>query len=321
MKHRLSFGVLALVTGAFVLGGAALLAQKSSPTAGLNASVGSYGRGSQGYLGVTTRDVSDDQVSVLKLKEARGAEIIHVDHDGPAGKAGLKEHDVIVQMNGQVIEGEEQLRRMLRETPPGRSVSLVISRDGLLQTVTAQMANREEVEKQAWEQHLTVPDPDPGSGYSHVGNGFMKAGSPSTVATPKGHRDFLGTTMILSSSFTGAKLEVMGPQLAEFFGADGSAGLLVRSVDANSPAEIAGMRAGDVVVKVNSITVVSGNDWTKTVHENRGKSVTVLVLRDKQEKTLTLTPDGKKRSSVKMGTGLEDFLSGNGEYHALVAEL
>lgn len=322
MKHRISFGVLTLVTVGFVSGGElALLAQMSTSTAGVYASVGSYGHGSEGYLGVGVRDVSEDRVAGLKLKEARGAEIIQVDHDGPAGKAGLREHDVVVQMNGQVIEGEEQLRRMLRELPPGRAVSLVISRDGQLQTVTTQMANREVVEKQAWEEHLKVPDPAPSTGYSHVGNSFFKAATPSSVTTPKGHRDFLGTTMILSSSFTGAKLELMGPQLAEFFGSDGSAGLLVRSVDANSPAEVAGMRAGDVVVKVNAVPVVSGNDWTKTIHENRGKPVSVVVLRDKQEKTLTLTPDTKKRSSMKMGTGLEDFLSGNGEYRVLVAEL
>jgi len=324
MKHRISFGVLTFVTVGFVSGvGVGLRAQISTSTAGLHASVGSYGHGSEGYLGVGVRDVSEDRVAGLKLKEARGAEIIQVDHDGPAGKAGLRERDVIVQMNGQVIEGEEQLRRMLRELPPGRAVSLVISRDGQLQTVTTQMANRGEVERQAWEEHLKVTDPAPATstGYSHVGNSFFKSSTPSSVTTQKGHRDFLGTTMILSSSFTGAKLELMGPQLAEFFGSGGSAGLLVRSVDVNSPAEAAGMRAGDVVVKVNSVAVVSGNDWTKTIHENRGKPVSVVVLRDKQEKTLTLTPDTKKRSSVKTSTGLDDFLSGNGEYRVLVAEL
>ena len=123
--------------------------------------------------------------------------------------------------------------------------------------------------------------------------------------------------MILSSSFTGAKLEVMGPQLAEFFGAQG-AGLLVRSIDANSPAEIAGMKAGDVVVKVNQIAVVSGNDWSKTIHENRGKPVAVVVLRDKREQTLTLVPDSKKRSSVRMGSELDEYF---GYSDRLMAEL
>jgi S1-C subfamily serine protease len=114
-------------------------------------------RVAQGYLGVDVRDVSEDQLAVLKLKEARGAEIVLVDHDAPAGKAGLREHDVILRMNGQAIDGEEQLRRMLRESPPGTPLTLLVSRDGQRITVTTQTANRDEVERQAWEQHLTVP--------------------------------------------------------------------------------------------------------------------------------------------------------------------
>ena len=129
-------------------------------------------------------------------------------------------------------------------------------------------------------------------------------------------------SMILSSSYTGAQLEVMGTQLADFFGLVDGAGLLVRSVDVNSPAEEAGMKAGDVVVRVNSIAVSSGTDWTKTVHENRGKPVPVVVIRDKHEQTLTLTPDGKKRSSAKPAFGLEDFFEGTGEYtRQLLAKL
>jgi serine protease Do len=83
--------------------------------------------------------------------------------------------------------------------------------------------------------------------------------------------------------------------------------LLVRSVDNNSPADEAGLKAGDVVVKINSVAVANGTDWTKTVHDNRGKPVPVVVLRDKHEQTLTLTPDGKKRSSLWYELGLEDF--------------
>lgn len=304
MKHRLSFGILVMAAG--------LCVADYAFAAGHVGGGGSSSKVTPGYLGIDIRDVTEDQLKPLKLNDARGAEIIDVDHDGPACKAGLQLHDVILQMNGQAIEGQEQLRRMLRETPAGRTVSFVISRNGQQQTISTQMANREEVERQAWEQRYRVPAPD------HVGNGFFKAAPPSLAPQePKGHRDFLGTTMILSSSFTGAKLEMMGPQLAEYFGAEG-AGLLVRSVDANSPAEMAGMKAGDVVVRVNQIPVASGNDWTKTIHDNRGRPVSVVVLRDKHEHTLTLTPDSKKRSSMKMGTGLEEYLGGVGR---LVAEL
>jgi serine protease Do len=283
-------GVLALAAGMALPGGGTML--RAAAMGG-----GGNGHASPGYLGVELHDVGDDELGALKLKEARGAEVVNLDHDGPACKAGMQVRDVILQMNGQIIDGEDHLRRLLHEIPAGRTVSFVISRDGLTQTLTMMMADRKTVGLQAWEQHYTVPDPGPRP--AAYGSRFMSSAPPSIATQPKGHRDFLGTSMILSSSFTGAQLEVMGPQLAEFFGADGGAGLLVRSVAGNSPAELAGMKAGDVVVRINSIPVTSGTDWTKTVHENKGRPVPVVVIRDKHEQTLTLTPDGKKRSSVK----------------------
>ena len=311
MKHRRSVEFVVLAAAIAVLdGGQVLNAAEMSAAWGqqmLAAAMGEgHARAAQGYLGIETRDVSEDQLGVLKLKDARGAEITNLDHDGPACKAGMRMHDVILQMNGQVVEKEDQLRRMLKDMPVGRSVSFVVSRDGQTQMLTMQMADRKTVGLQAWEQHYTVPAPGP-SGVVR-GNTFFDSKTANAMPAPKEHRDLLGTeTIILSSSFTGAKLEVMGPQLAEFFGAAGGAGLLVRSVDTNSPADDAGMKAGDVVVKINSISVGNGTDWTKTVHDNKGKPVPVVVLRDKHEQTLTLTPDGKKRSSLWFGFGLDDF--------------
>ena len=315
MKHRRSVEFVVLVAGIAVLDrGQVLHAAEMSAMLGQQmfaAAMGeAHGHAAQGYLGIEMRDVSEDQLGTLKLKDARGAEITNLDHDGPACKAGMRMHDVILQMNGQVVENEDQLRRMLRDMAVGRSVSFVISRDGQTQTLAMQMADRKMVGLQAWEQHYSVPAPGPSG--SVRGNSFLDSKSANPMSTnataQKEHRDLLGTeTIILSSSFTGAKLEVMGPQLAEFFGATAGAGLLVRSVDGNSPAEEAGMKAGDVVVKINSISVANGTDWTKTVHDNKGKPVPVVVLRDKHEQTLTLTPDGKKRSSLWLGFGLEDF--------------
>jgi serine protease Do len=308
MKHRTSIGVVALVAGIAVLdGGQALHAAETIPEIGQQmyaAAMGEAHRDARGYIGIEMRDVSEDQVAFLKLKEARGVEITNLDHDGPACKAGMKMHDVIVQMNGQAIDSEDQLHRLLKDMPVGRTVNFVISRDGQTQTMTLLTADRTMVGRQAWEQHYSVPAPGP----SGVVRGFLDSPKASNATTPKEHKDLLGTeTIILSSSFTGAKLELMGPQLAEFFGATEGGGLLVRSVDGNSPAEEAGLKAGDVVVRINSISVANGTDWTKTVHDNKGKPVPVVVLRDKQEKSLTLTPDGKKRSSLWPGFGLEDF--------------
>lgn len=306
MSHVRSFGVLVLAAGVVLFHGVSSVAQPVSGGHAILRIVGLPGKSSQGYLGVDLSDVTDEQISALKLKEAHGAEIIGMDHDAPACKAGLQVHDVILQMNGQTIESQEQLRRMLRETPAGRQVSFVVSRDGQQRTVLIQLANREDVEREAWENHYTVPEPSENSSIFSL-RGATSFLSPSKSSSVKGTHSFLGSTsMLVSSSFTGAKLEVMGPQLAEFFGAPGS-GLLVRSVDPNSPASEAGLHAGDVVVRVNDIQIANAGDWSKVIHDNRGRSVSVIVLRDRKERTLAMTPDGKKRSSVEPWTDLEGF--------------
>jgi S1-C subfamily serine protease len=248
-------------------------------------------RSAQGYLGVDVRDVPQEQLSTLKLKDLHGAEIILVDHDAPAGKAGLREHDVVLQINGQAVDGSENLRRMLHESPPGKTIVLIISRDGMQMTISAQMANREAVEREAWEQHLTVPEPPPSSA-DIVGDV-----SPAPSGPPVRGNSFLGS-MLMNSSYTGAMLEKMSAQLAGYFGAPNGAGLLVRSVQPNSPAALAGMQAGDVVVRADMRAVASTGDWAKALKNSRGRPLSVVVLRDRKEQTLTLTPDGKKRSSL-----------------------
>src|SRR5207237_9310747 len=98
--------------------------------------------GGGSYLGVDTRDIRTDRLSALKLKEEHGVEVTMVDQDAPAGKAGIKEHDVILTLNGAALESGAQLRRMIRETPPGRMVTLGLSRDGQPVTVKVQLGDR-----------------------------------------------------------------------------------------------------------------------------------------------------------------------------------
>jgi S1-C subfamily serine protease len=252
-------------------------------------------RPAAGYLGVSVRDVTQDEVVALKLKDTHGAEIVLVDHDAPAGKAGLREHDVVLMMNGQAIEDQDQLRRMLHESPPGRSIVLVVSHDGELRTVSTQMAvSQEEVEREAFEQRLVVPGPPdpPADSTASFSPG------PTSSPSPVHGNSFIGS-ILMNSSYTGAVLEKVSTQLADFFGVPNGAGLLVRSVQDNSPAAFAGMHAGDVVIRANAKAVASTGDWAKAIKNSHGHPLAVVVVRDKKEQTLTLTPDSKKRSSLE----------------------
>src|SRR5580658_10913533 len=95
--------------------------------------------GTSAYLGVDVSDVTTERLEALKLKEEKGVEVTMVDQDAPAGKAGLKEHDVILSINGAPVESVEQLRRIIREIPAGRVISIGVSRNGQALTLKAQL--------------------------------------------------------------------------------------------------------------------------------------------------------------------------------------
>ena len=259
--------------------------------------------GAQGYFGVDVRDVTADQIGPLKLKEARGAEIILVDHDAPAGKAGLREHDVVLQMNGQAIEGRDQIRRMLRDSPPGKTITLIISRDGQLMTVTSQMSTHEAVDREALENRLTVPEPQTPPSES-AENGSL-GGSSTSDSSVRGGNSFMGP-MVMNPAYTGLYLAKMTSQLAGYFGVSSGSGLLVCSVQPNSPAATAGMHAGDVVIRANTRPILTPNDWDKVIKNSHGQPLTIVILRDKKEQTLTLTPDGRKHSLLDQAQPLDD---------------
>jgi S1-C subfamily serine protease len=286
MNRAIKFGLVLLATAA----AAGSPAMASSPSENAGAAQFFVGNAAvrQGYLGVDIRDVTPEQVSVLKVRDVHGAEIIMVDHDAPAGKCGLREHDVILQMNGQAIEGRDQVRKLLHDFAPGKPVQLIISRDGQQMTINAQMSSREEVEKLAWEQHLAAPDSQ------SDGDSDVAQAGPALPRTSKG---FLGG-VLTAPAYTGAMLGNMTAQLADYFGVPHGAGVLVRSVEPNSPAALAGMHAGDVVVRAASRTVRNLADWARALKSSHDKSLPVVVLRDKKEQTLLLTLDTKKRSSL-----------------------
>jgi serine protease Do len=245
--------------------------------------------GTSAYLGVDIADITSDRLGALKLNEEHGVEVTMVDQDAPAGKAGIKEHDVILTMNGTPIESKPQLQRMIHETPAGRVVTFGLSRDGQPMTIKVQLGDRR---------------------------------SEFARMAPKGDKDFhfempqmpnmpdldvpnMGVVVVRSSLRSGLMVENLTPQLGEFFGAKNGNGILVRSVEKGSRADKAGLRAGDVITRVGEQVVHDTSDFTRALRAHSAGSVGVGVIRDKKEQTLTLTLPEPKDSGKMIEESLE----------------
>ena len=261
-----------------------------------------FGEESGSYLGIDTRDITHERMIALKLKEERGVEITMVDQDAPAGKAGLREQDVILSFNGQPVEGVAELRRMIHETPPGRTVTLGISRNGQLISLKARLADRHKMF-----QYSGIP-PTPA----------MPVVAESFAMPPMPPFDMPAMDVIVHSAVRGGLMvENLTPQLGDVFGVKNGQGVLVRSVEKGSAAERSGLRAGDVIVRVGDHAIADVSDWRSAMRGQRSGSVPIGILRDRKPLTISFaTP--RQTGEV---TALEPELSAHLDMGALQAEM
>jgi serine protease Do len=231
-------------------------------------------RSGTSYLGLGALEVTPERAKALNLKDERGVEVAHVEEDSPAAKGGIKSGDVVLEYNGDKVEGVDQFIRMVRETPPGREVKMAVWRNGKAETLT-----------------LTVG--------SRRGTVIETPGGPVTIPPipPIPPIDIPRFEMSYQSPLIGIEGESLAPdgQLADFFGVKD--GVLVKSVIRNSSADKAGLKAGDVIVKVDDSKVTTTREITSVLRSNRNKSnFTLTIVRNKKEMPVTVTlPDRSGR--------------------------
>jgi serine protease Do len=254
-----------------------------------------------GYLGVYLADVkSEERAKELKLAEVRGAVVGKVVGGSPAAKAGLKENDVILKFDDEVIRSAAHVHRLLVETPPGRNVALRISRNGAEQTVNVTLGERS---------------------FEHIGQGILRpelGTSPGDgQITPDKLREDLdrlrngfanpGLVYDLDASRyrLGVRVAPLSEQLANYFGVKGDGGLLVTEVEAGGLAASAGLKAGDCITAVNGERVTTASELSgamrragKAAAKEQGKeaeSVTLTVVRDRKEQMVRVKPEERKQ--------------------------
>ena len=255
------------------------------------------GRGAQ--LGVMVDDLTPEE-----LKSAGGAisgvRIEEVDQDSPAAKAGLQEGDIVVEVDGDRVRSARQFSRLIQETPEGRSVALGVVRNGKRQTISVTPESRAfgfgiDSDRIGRDIARSLRDIEP----------RMRELEPRLRELEPQWREFrFNGPMDFNFDFApnwtsprgrlGVQLGELTPQLAEYFGAK-EGGVLVSSINSGSPAEKAGLKAGDVITSINGTAVRDTDDLIDELRGVEGQEVTIGILRDKKASSLKATLEERPR--------------------------
>ncbi len=214
-----------------------------------------YGETRRGWLGVRIQDVSDDVAEAMEMDDTRGALVTDVP-EGPAAEAGMKQGDVILSFDGREVTDTRELVRVVGNTEVGKTVRVVIYRDGATKTLKVTLGRREEAEAAA------VPAAQP--------------------------MDEPGQATIM-----GLKLSVLTEELRQKLElGDRANGLVVMDVDQASEAYEKGLRAGDLITEAGQQTLTRIDDFQDRIEAAREagrKSLLLLVRRAGEPRFVALS--------------------------------
>ncbi len=237
--------------------------------------------GRVGEIGATVRDADEADLKREKWPTPGGVVIEEVRRDSPAERAGLRAGDLLVEFDGERVRGARQFARLVRETPPGRTVTGTVVRNG--QKVAFRVT------------------PEAGSSLAVVGSAELAEGLGRLRAGLAELRDF-DIEVRVRPGRLGVSVIGLTSQLATYFGV--KEGVLVTSVEADSPAAKAGLGAGDVITALNGMRVADPSDLRRQVMRlESGANFTLTVVRERKELVLkgTLEERGaRSRSAVRL---------------------
>ncbi|HXI23913.1 MAG TPA: PDZ domain-containing protein [Pyrinomonadaceae bacterium] len=238
--------------------------------------------GDGAFLGVGTEDISKENMARYGMREVRGVGVTEVVKDSPAEKAGLRKDDVILRFDGESVKSVRKLTRLVNESSADQNVRLTISRGGSEQELSATLSKRkmDNIFSGSFPRILRRDSDEDGIRVFPNGNWppSIGGGDGPMVWTLGANRRIGVSTQSLSK------------QLADYFGVkDG--GVLITSVSDNSPAAKAGLKAGDVITAIDGEKVTSPGDITRVLGKKETGDVSLTVVRDKNTRTVTVTPE------------------------------
>ena len=260
--------LMLIALGILVAGGAMLAAQKEGAQVTPRVRTMSAWNFNEGraQLGVRLSDVTVEKARELKIAGEYGAVVDEIEPRSAAAQAGLAANDVILKFDGERVRSVAQLRRMIQDTPPGRTVAVKISRAGQPRTLNVKLEESSSVQV------------------------FPNVEIPK-VEVPQINMPDFNFEVFTGGPRLGISAEDLTAQLANYFGVPQGNGVLVEEVTAGSAAEKAGLKAGDCIVRVGTEKVESVSDLHRALGHNadsdQKRQVTLTIVRDRHEQTIS----------------------------------
>ena len=244
------------------------------------------------FLGVRTEEVTRENASRYGVTgEPRGVGVREVVKDSPAEKASLREGDVILRFDGEQVTSVRKLTRLIEESAPSHSARLTVLRGGSEQQLSATLARREPFVRTEVGP-LTVEPFEWHSEPVERAQEWEHRGEELRRRLDGLGREFPGVFALGSSRRIGVSTSPLGKQLADYFGV--AHGVLVSSVESGSPAEKAGLKAGDVVTEADGKKVEDVDDLVRALGAKEEGDVTLTVVRDRNRRTVRVTPERRQ---------------------------
>jgi serine protease Do len=251
-------------------------------------------RGAQ--IGVTVRDLDPADTDSQKASGGSGIVVEQVRPDSPAATAGMRAADLIVSFDGERIRSARQFSRLVQETPPGRTVSATIVRDGRRSDVSITPAAPQSARRQDGRPELNadrgvVIDSD--KLRERIERELGQIDGLRRFELPEFSFDFPGSS---ARGRLGVGVDDLTPQLASYFGAQ--EGVLVTTVTEDTPAARGGLKAGDVIVSFAGEAVRNRVELQRAVGRAQSDAeVTVGIVRDRKTSDIKIKLEGTRRTT------------------------
>ena len=244
------------------------------------------------YLGVHLIEVDEDRARELNMPAPAGVEITSVAEGSPADQGGIVSGDVILAFRNEKVAGVEHFMRLVRETPVGREVAVVVWRNGSEQILTVKVGKRPTAVMVSPRKDCE----DDGDCQGHAFD-FSMPDLDIHVQMPQ---------MVRRRRVLGAQLEAVKGQLGEYFGVE--EGVLVCEVASNSPAGRAELQAGDVIISVDGENVRTPRQVQSAIRSADGDDVSIEVMRNRSRKALRIEAsraEGSWRPARRRGRAVQ----------------